>query len=514
MGAAACFAAGGPLEARSDPAGPIPGNAAPAFKYRTGFGVFANDMRNEPLPLEEWPTSIMDDQTVEGIVSVLDLQQRNGWNMIDIAGFFPMSNGDGGWPVDFTKVADPARRGRINRVLTQAHQRAIKVIWIETGVLSSGVDSIIKADPSVKGTSNSAMCPAREKSWWWMEKIYDYALDNFDVDGFHLESADRGRCRCEECLKRWPRDAEYHRYVTTRAANYLRSKSSKLFLAVTLFGWTVPKVGFTNADIDDIVELSRKVDMIWDQGHQGLLIPRGKDIQAGLRQGYPREEFVKRLHCVYGTSGGGVWMYPPHRWDRSSWFLPYTKRIGNATREDYQAGARGSLYYLGPVSNPSTEVNIAFAGRMLCAPSRNSGDVLSEVIADIYQPRNDAAHRKLVEIFQLAEEIYFGQWVPERWMKAWGTVGPVSEFYMDELFGNSPGPAGYLDDLYLGGPDGRLAYKKGLASILKMLPDIENDFNDHGRLEKIKRSIIFTLMLVNTFSQGRNEVKVYRTGPL
>jgi hypothetical protein len=169
-----------------------------------------------------------------------------------------------------------------------------------------------------------------------------------------------------------------------------------------------------------------------------LTLSSKKDIKAGLRQGYPREEFVKRLHCVYGTSGGGVWMYPPHRWDRSSWFLPYTKRIGNATKEDYDAGARGSLYYL----------------------------------------------------------------------------GPVSEFYMDELFGNSPGPAGYLEDLYLGGPDGRLAYKKGLASILKILPEIENDFNDHGRVEKIKRSIIFTLMLVNTFSQGRNELKVYRTGPL
>jgi hypothetical protein len=99
-------------------------------------------------------------------------------------------------------------------------------------------------------------------------------------------------------------------------------------------------------------------------------------------------------------------------------------------------------------------------------------------------------------------------------MKAWGTIGPVSEFYMDGLFGNSPGPAGFLEDLYLGGPDGRLEYKKGLVSLLKDLSRIENDFNSNGRVENIKRSIVITLTLLNTFSQGRNETNVYNSGPL
>jgi len=485
-----------------------------AFKYRMGFGVFANDMRNEALPLEDWPTSIMDDKTVEGVVSVLELQKQNGWNMIDIAGFFPMSNGVGGWPVDFSNVADKARCDRIHKILKEAHKRGIRVICLQTGVLSSGLDNIIKFDPEVKGSSDQAMCPSKAKSWLWMEKIYDYVIDNFEIDGFHLESADRGRCRCSECTKRWPSDAEYHRYVTSRIAEYIRKKSPKMYLAVTLFGWTVPKIGFTDADINEIVELSKKVDLILDQGHQGLLIPKEKDVKAGLRKGCSREEFIKKLHCDYGTSGGGVWLYPPHRWDRTSWFLPYTKRTGNGLREDYAAGARGSLYYLGPATNPSTEINIAFAGRVLSDPTKSNDDILAEVIESIYKPKNSAAHKKLVEIIQRGEEIYFGQWVPERWMKAWGTIGGVSEFYIDELFGNSPGPAGYFEDIYLGGPDGRLEYKKGLVSILKDLPKIETDFNDNGRVEKLKRSIIVTLTLLNTFAQGRGEAKVYRTGPL
>ncbi len=45
-------------------------------------------------------------------------------------------------------------------------------------------------------------------------------------------------------------------------------------------------------------------------------LPRERREEALIR--HPWEEFVKRLHCVYGTPGGGVWMYPPHRWDRSS----------------------------------------------------------------------------------------------------------------------------------------------------------------------------------------------------
>ena len=38
-----------------------------------------------------------------------------------------------------------------------------------------------------------------------------------------------------------------------------------------------------------------------------------------------RQEFVKTLHCDYGTSGG-FWNYHSVRWDRMRWFLPYVNR--------------------------------------------------------------------------------------------------------------------------------------------------------------------------------------------
>jgi len=484
-------------------------NEDKAFTCRMGFGVFANDMRQEPLPLEPWPTSILDDETVAGVISVLDVQSQNGYNMIDIAGLFPMAMGDNGWPVDFTKVADQARITRINQIVDAAHQRGIRVICLQTGVLASGFQNIIRHDPGVKGTSEFCMCPAKEKSWVWMDKIYDYVIDNFNFDGFHLESADRGRCLCEECKKNWPLNSQYHSYVTSRAAQYVRGRAPKSYLATIIFGWTTPKVGFTSEDIDQIVKLGDSVDIIFDQGHQGLLVPRQEDIDSGLRTGYPRELFVKRLQCNYGTSGG-VWNYPPHRWDRTSWFLPYTKRTAEALKEQYDVGARGCLFYQGPVANPGTEMNIAFSGRILADPGKDYDQVLAEVIEDIYKPENAEAEKKLAEIFQRAEEIYFSHWRAERVRKSWGIIDSQHEFYMDSLFGTSPGPAGYLEDLYLGGPDGRLEYKTGLVSILKDLEPIENSFDDNGRIEKIKRSIIITLTLINTFAQGRSETKVYR----
>ena len=49
---------------------------------------------------------------------------------------------------------------------------------------------------------------------------------------------------------------------------------------------------------------------------------------------------------------------------------------------------------------------------------------------------------------------------------------------------------------------------------MKDLQKVENDFNSNGRIENIKRALVITLMLLNTFAQGRNEAKVYNSGQL
>jgi len=49
----------------------------------------------------------------------------------------------------------------------------------------------------------------------------------------------------------------------------------------------------------------------------------------------PRREFIARLKCDYGTSGG-FWVYPPPRWDRLRWFFPYVHRTGEFPARIYR----------------------------------------------------------------------------------------------------------------------------------------------------------------------------------
>src|ERR1051326_2484250 len=71
-----------------------------AFKYRIAFGAWMNDMRCEPLPLEEWPAPQFDDQCVNSIIRCMDVQSESGYNMLDAWGYFATY----GWPVDIVSA--------------------------------------------------------------------------------------------------------------------------------------------------------------------------------------------------------------------------------------------------------------------------------------------------------------------------------------------------------------------------------------------------------------------------
>ena len=123
------------------------------------------------------------------------------------------------------------------------------------------------------------------------------------------------------------------------------------------------------------------------------------------------------------------------------------------------------------------------------------------------RPKNTAAHRKLVEIFQRAENVYFEQWNAQR-IQAQHKTPPPGELHLTPLFGATPGPATYLMEPYLDS-EGRGAYKEGLASILKEIFEIEGEFEDNGRMERIKRSIEEALVDINNISMARGEKQVW-----
>ena len=470
-----------------------------AYKYRLAFGPWINDMTNEAMPLENWPYGVIDDKTVDGITRALDVQSEAGYNAIDIGGLHAIL----AWPVDIASVADRDRQRRVNKILKAAHEREMKVICVPAGVMSWGFDAIIEHDPAVRTDKEHVMNPLREESWEWQRKVFDFVIDNYDVDGVHLESADLGRSETKESMEKWPDDVEYHRYITGRTADYIRGKRPDMWLTAALTGWGTPGKDFTDEEKDQLVELSRSVDCIFDQGHHRTYIPQAE-----------RRDFIQRLECDYGTSGG-LWAYVGQRWERQRWFLPYTIRTGTHIKQLYEDGGRGIMFYQGPTINPSTEVNIAFGGRIMSDAGRSVEDVLAEVLETLYKPKSEKVHRQLVDIFQRAESAYFDQWPDEEFLE-YGTpkrrMPPPGELIVATLLGVSPGPAIYLTEPFLD-TEGRVAYKEGLLSVLKELSEIENGFRDEGRIKRIQECVSNVLLDINNIGMARNETKVWQDAP-
>jgi hypothetical protein len=119
---AACLGAGEMLAA--GPGRPAPDLRPQAYRFRIAFGCWINDLRTEPLPLEDWPAPQFDDACVESIIRAMDVQSRAGFQMLDVWGLFATY----GWPVDIVSALDKDRRHRINTLLRAAKQRGMKLV--------------------------------------------------------------------------------------------------------------------------------------------------------------------------------------------------------------------------------------------------------------------------------------------------------------------------------------------------------------------------------------------------
>jgi hypothetical protein len=478
--------AGGPEQAP----GPPPDHG---YKYRIAFGCWMNDMRSEALPLLQWPAPHLDDVAVASMLAAMDVQGRAGFNFLDVWGFFATY----GYPPDITGAfADRDRTARVNHLIEEADRRGLKYLF-GMGLFSWGYDQIIRADPSVRGKDKAGkpldhvMCGATERAWGYVERILDAALSRFDFGGVHLESADLGWCQCPDCGGKYG-TVGYNVRLNIRAADYIRRRWPGKIVTCIPINWLggSGRAHFDQAEQDQIVELSRHIDCFMDQGWTGTFIPEDR-----------RPAFIRGLHCDYGTSGG-LWVYHCGRWDRLSYFLPYPWRCAAAIRRHHEDGARGCMFYQGPVINPGVEVNIAVGGRILTDTRRTVEDVLSEVLALYYRPRDPAAQRKLVDVYLRAEDAYFGRWDPARFAAA-GRPMP-GELHLTDLFGTAPGPATYLMEPFLDA-GGRREYKERLIAVLRDLDDLEGRCDDRGRLARIQKAITVTLTLLDTIRAAKKE---------
>lgn len=468
------------------------GNAN-VYKYRIAYDIWLNDVRLQPLPGEKWPAPQFDDMTVESIVRALDVQVQAGYNMVDLWGLIATN----AYPPDIASAfADPERKTRVRKVLKAAKDRGMNVV-LGHGTYSWGYEAIIKHDRSVAGRrkngsrSPTALCDANPKSFEYVKKILDCVLSEYDFDGVHLESADQDFCHCPKCAGMYG-DVGYNTRINAKTADYIKSQwPEKIVYSITL-SWKGLSYRLTEEEKSHVIELSKHVDCIMDQGHAGYHVDPAE-----------RREFIRKLHCPYGTSGK-LWVYPSYQFNRDSFFLPYVKRAAEAIKEEYDDGVRACLYYQGPVSNAGTEAQIAAVGRFLSNTSRSVDDVLGEVIGFYYKPNTPQARQTLIDVFLQAEEAYFSNWPRQA---ATGKMpGPYNSMPGELLMGpfDTPGPANFLLDPALDA-QGREEYKKALMSIAKELPSIEGNCRDAGRIQNIIKSAVNTINMINTIAaiQGK-----------
>ena len=439
-----------------------------AFTFRTAQGVWVNDMRNRALSHQSWPCVTLDDSAVRDLAACMRLQAAAGFNSVTLFGLFAAHS----WDPDIPRTVDRERAERVRGVLAEARACGLRVIY-GLGVYSWGFDAIIAHDAAVRGPNPHAMCGSRPESWQWMQRILDYLLAEFGFDGFHLEAADLGRCSCSACAPE--SNTAYYSRLNAQTAAYIRKARPDAVTMVNLCGYLSRGATVPNHDWRHLYELGRHLDFLVDPGHRGHFIAPTA-----------RREFIQGLPCAFGTSGG-VWVYPPQRWHRLRWFLPYTARTGRHLEDLYANGGRAVEYYMGPVANPATEVNIAFGGRKLTDVGRDNREVLGEVLDELYQPLNRAAGRQLVHVFTEAEEAFFAD--PSPALPDDGRSR--GQIHLSPLVGVQPGEPIYLQNSMTAA--GRAAYGRRLEGLLPVVAGLEQACGSRVRVRRIAGAIRGTL---------------------
>lgn len=466
-----------------------------AYSHRLAFGAWVNDMRNQALPLQQWPAPQMDDLTVEGIIRVLDVISDAGYQYLDTFGLY--ATGD--YPPDIVSAFGDRERNRyVERIFRAAEKRNIRMS-LPLGLFTWGYDRIIVEDPQVRGQNADgtphahAMCGAKEKAWGYVEKLIDTMFARHDFGAVHLESADLGWCECPECGGKYGR-VGYNARLNMRAADYIKARYPHALVYVCPINWLPWGLNergeqhkLAGDDLAAVIELSKHIDVFMDQGHRGRILAW---------------EDVPKLHCAYGTSGG-LWTYHGARLDRLSYFVPYPKRAAQFLRDHYEHGTRACLYYQGPMDNPAVEVNSAVAGRIMCDVTRDPREALEDVIQTYYRPRSSEARAKLADVFMTAEDAYFEQWDAER-IKEWHKLEPPGEFCVGLLFGTSPDLIGILWEPFLTA-EGRAACRRGMIAALRQLLDIHDKFGDRNRIDRLTRALTITIQFLATIMGAKGE---------
>jgi hypothetical protein len=299
------------------------------------------------------------------------------------------------------------------------------------------------------------MCASNPESHAWMQRVVDFVMTRFPVDGVSMQSADQGRCSCQHCSEL--SDAEYHADLNIRTADYIYSKWPGKTVGMSNWG-----VGFGNPqDQPALVKMSHSLDYMIDYNDSA----RSSDSNY-------RRELLAALACAAGTSGGLV-VEPPEHWARDRWFLPTCRNVHDHIQNLAADGGRAVEFFYHILANPSSEVTLHVAGRTLADPEASIEQVLADSLDELYQPKTAASRDALAQFFLDAEHAYM-QYQPA------GSCGDIS---LEPLYCDRPGPAVYLRDRLT--PAQRGSYAQDLRRLSNEFDRLRADLPPTPRADRI-----------------------------
>jgi len=396
----------------------------------------------------------LDAALLEDYSRTFTLMKRLGYNAIVIWGFYVSRN----WPLDITSSVTPERGALVDKLIETAHEQGIRV-YTGLGVYSWGFQEIIRAHPRLSRGNPNSLCASQPESWEWMRKVIDFAMTRFPVDGASLQSADQGRCPCEQC-RRWP-DTEYHARLDIRVGDYIRAHWPGKTVAVS--GWGMhfddPK------SLQALVELSRRIDYLID-------------VPDSTRQHDPswRKTLIQKLACSFGTLGGPQ-VEPPQHLARDRWFLPVVRRSSEHLSELYSDGGRACEYFFHILNNPGDEISFWVAGKILSDTRGDWHGHLSSSVEELYGTTNRSAVDALCGIFVRAEDAYLRH-LP---LLRSGTIS------IEPLVEDHAGPPVYITKRL--NADERRQYRDEMTSIAADLRKLSPNVPEKTRIQKISRCV-------------------------
>jgi hypothetical protein len=389
----------------------------------------------------------LDEQLLKDYHETFAAMRRLGFNEISIWGLYVSR----AWPVDITSSVSRERGALVERLIEAAHARGIRV-YSGLGVYSWGFDEIIRANPKLSRGNANAMCASEAESWRWMQKVLDFVFQRFEIDGVSLQSADQGRCRCDQC-KAFT-DAEYHAVLNVRVSEYIRSRWPRKTIGVNSWGMKFEEP----ETVASLKKISEKVDYIIDVHDTS----RKRDL------GY-RKTIIDTLSCDFGTLGGPQ-VEPPQHWERERWFLPTLKSVGVHLQELSAEGGRACEYFFHILTNPADELSFWLAGKVLSDPMSPWQKHLADSVDELYPTVRKEMRDELAQIFLDAEQAYFRH-LPARMS---GTIS------MEPLVSDKPGPPIYLTKRL--SREQRAAYAAELTGIKSRAEKLLSDVPQASRL--------------------------------